>query len=161
MKKANSERSERRKHIRYDTEMKLYFHVKYDIKTRVKFAVIDGGVVHKYSGLCKNVSAEGLCFVSNKKLNKGDLLLVEVYEPIVKGPVIMEARVQWCRQLPDDHKKKPMFHAGVRIVSVNGKLVRDTIHMDKEYKVAWSIVLDSLFGNFAAMIRKLKTRKRR
>lgn len=153
--------SERRRHTRYDTEMKVYFHVKYDIKTRVKFAVIDGGVVHKHSGLCENVSAEGLCFVSKKKLNEGDLLLVEVYEPIVKGPVIMQARVQWCRQLPDDDKKKHMFHAGVKIVSVNGKQVHRTIRTDKEYKVAWSIVLDSLFGNFATMIRKLKTKKRR
>ena len=153
--------SERRRHIRYDTEMKVYFHVKYDIKTRVKFTVIDGGVVHKYSGLCKNVSAEGLCFVSKKILNKGDLLLIEVYEPIVKGPIIMEARVQWCRQIPDEDKKKHMFHAGVRIISVNGKSVHDTIHMDKEYKVIWSDVLDSLFGSFSAMMRKLKKKKRR
>jgi hypothetical protein len=140
--------------------MKLYFHVKYDIKTRVKFAVIDCGKTHKYSGLCQNVSAEGLCFVSHKKLNKGDHLLLEVYEPIIKGPVIMEARVRWCRQLPEDHKKYPMFHAGVRIVSVNGETVRDTIHIDKEYKVAWSIVLDSLFGNFSDMLRKLKAKKK-
>jgi hypothetical protein len=152
---------ERRRHTRYDTEMKVYFHVKYDIKTRVKFAIINGGVAHKYSGLCKNVSVEGLCFVSHKKLNKGDNLLLEVYEPIVKGPVIMDAQVRWCRQLPDDKKKKHMFHAGVRIVSVNGKRVRGTIHKDKEYKVAWSIVLDSLFGSFSAMLRKLKARKRR
>ena len=152
---------ERRKHVRYDTDMKVYFHVKYDIKTRVKFAVIKDDIVHKYSGLCKNVSVEGLCFVSKKRLNEGDLILMEVYEPIVKGPVIMEARVQWCRQLPHDDGKKHMFHAGVKIVSVNGKRVHRTIHQDKEYRVAWSIVLDSLFGNFATMIRKLKTRKRR
>lgn len=153
--------SERRKHARYDTEMKLYFRVKYDIKTRVKFALIKDDVVHKYSGLCKNVSAEGLCFASKKKLNKGDLLQVEVYEPMIKGPVIMKARVQWCRQLPDDKKKKHTFHAGVRIIAVNDIPVHNTIHMDKEYGVAWSAVLDSLFGNFAAMIRKLKAKKRR
>lgn len=149
---------ERRRHTRYDTDMKLYFRVKYDIKTRVRFAVIDGGVVHKYRGLCKNVSAEGLCFVSKKRLDKGDLLLIEVYEPIVKGPVIMEGKVRWCRQFPDDDRKKNMFHAGVLIISVNGTLVRDTIHIDREYKVAWSVVLESLFGNFSAMLRKLKTK---
>ncbi len=153
--------SERRRHTRYDTEMKVYFDVKYDIKTRVKFAVIDGNVVHKYSGLCENVSAEGLCFVSKKRLNKGDLLLMEVYEPSVKGPAIMAAQVRWCRQLPDDRRKTHMFRAGVRIISVNGKLVHGTIRMDEEYKVVWSNLLDSLFGNFAAMIRKLKAEKRR
>ena len=55
---------ERRKYLRYDTEMKVYFRVKYDIETRVKFKVLKGEPTHKYSGLCKNVSVEGLCFVS-------------------------------------------------------------------------------------------------
>ena len=151
---------ERRKYVRYDTDMKVYFHVKYDIKTRVKFKVIKGGEEHKYSGLCKNVSVEGLCFVSNKELSNGDLLLLEVYEPIVKGPVIMEAKVRWCKKLPLDKKGKQMFSAGVQIISVNGKSVPPSIHIEKEYRVAWSTVLDSLFGNFAAMIRKLKKKKR-
>lgn len=153
--------SERRRHIRYDTEMKVYFRVKYDVKTKVKFTVVKGGLAHKYSGVCKNVSVEGLCFVSHKRLNRGDFLLVEAYEPAVKGPAIMAARVSWCRQLPDNNKKKHMFRAGVRIISVNGEPVRGTISMNEEYKVLWSNLLGSLFGNFAAMIQKLETKKRR
>ena len=150
---------ELRKHVRYNTDMEVYFRVKYDIKTRVKFKIIRGGEEHKYSGLCKNVSVEGLCFVSNKKLNKGNLLLIEVYEPIIKMPVIMEAKVCWCKKLTSDKKNKQSFATGVQIVSVNGESVPDSIHIDKEYKVAWSVVLESLFGDFVAMIRKLKKKK--
>ena len=44
-------------------------------------------------------------------------------------------------------------------MSVKGKSVVDSIHIEKKYRVVWSNVLESLFGNFAAMIRKLKKRK--
>ena len=150
---------ERRKYLRYGTEMKVYFRVKYDIETRVKFKVLQGESTHKYSGLCKNVSVEGLCFVSKKKLNVGDLLLLEVYEPIIKGPIVMEGQVRWSRRLPGEDGAEDVYHTGVKLALVNGKSVPDSIRLDSKYKVAWSIVLDSLFGNFAAMVRKLKKRK--
>lgn len=151
---------EQRKHIRYDTEMKVYFHIKYDIKTKVKFTIVKGGLGHKYSGLCKNVSAAGLCFVSNKRLNKNDLILVETYEPMVKIPAIMAAQVRWCRQLPDDVHKKHIFRSGVRVMSVNGEPVSGTIRMDEKHKVVWSNLLESLFGDFANMIKKFRKKKR-
>lgn len=154
-------KSERRRHPRYDAEMKVYFHVKYDIKTRVRFKVLKGDAEHKYSGLCKNVSAEGLCFVARKRLTPGDLLLIEVYEPMLKTPAIMEAEVRWCRPSSGSKRKGGTFQTGVRVVMVNGRFVRDTIYMDKEYKVVWSDVLDSLFGDFAAMIRKIREKKAR
>ena len=161
MKKNNIER---RKYLRYDTEMKVYFQVKYDIKTRVEFRILEeeweGLSAHKYSGLCSNVNVEGLCFVSNKKLNKGDLLLLDVYEPIVKGPVRMEGEVRWSQKNPGKAGEKDAFRTGVRLIEVNGKSVADSIYFDRKYKIAWSAVLESLFGNFAAMVRKLKKGRR-
>ncbi|MBN1526222.1 MAG: PilZ domain-containing protein [Candidatus Omnitrophica bacterium] len=149
---------ERRKYPRYDTEVKIFFHVTYDIKTKVKFKVLVGhhkGLgAHKYSGLSKNVSVEGLGFVSHKKLEKGDLLFIEVYEPKMKAPVKMEGQVRWSRKLPDKENGKDLFHTGVRVILVNDKLVADTISFEKKYNVMWSAVLQSLFGSFAAMLRK-------
>jgi len=151
---------ERRKYPRYDTEVKIYFHVTYDIKTKVKFKVLVGhhkGLsAHKYSGLSKNVSAEGLGFVSRKKLEKGDLLFIEVYEPKIKGPIKMEGQVRWCRKLADKDRGRDLFHTGVRVILVNDKLVADTIYFDKKCNLMWSAVLQSLFGSFAAMLRKTK-----
>jgi len=151
--------SERRKYLRYDTELKVYFRVKYDIKTRVRFQVmqdsLEGHSAHKYAGLCKNVSVEGLCFESKKKLQKGDILLIEVYEPIIKRPVFMDAEVCWSRKFPKDVRRNT-YYTGVRLISVNDRSVSDSIYFDKNYKVMWSAALDSLFGSFAAMVRKLK-----
>lgn len=147
--------SDRRNYPRYDTEMGVYFKVKYDIKTRVKFQVVashhEGNIVHKYLGLCRNVSVEGLCFDSKKKLEKGDILLLEVFEPIIKKAIKMEGQVRWSKKCFGKGKEEKMFRAGVQLTSVNGKSITDSIHFDKKYKVVWSVVLESLFGTFAAM----------
>lgn len=151
---------ERRKYSRYNTELEVYFRVKYDITTKVKFRILknsrEGRVTHKYSGLCKNVSAQGLEFVSGKKLRKGDILLLDVYEPVVKHPVKMEGKVCWSRRLPAKTKEKYIFYTGVILLSVMGKPVADSIHFDKEYNVMWSAALESLFGSFAAMVKRIK-----
>lgn len=151
---------ERRKYPRYDTEVKIFFHVTYDIKTKVKFKVLVGhhkGLSsHKYSGISQNVSAEGLGFISHKKLEKGDLLFIEVYEPKMRRPVKMEGQVRWSRKLPEKDKGNDLYHTGVRVILVNDKLVADTICFEKKYNVMWSAVLQSVFGSFAAMLRKTK-----
>jgi hypothetical protein len=153
---------DRRKYLRYDTKMEVYFHVKYDIKTRLKFRVIKDGMempdTRRHSGLCTNVSAEGMGFSSKKKLGRGDILLIEVYEPIVKRPVKMEGEVRWSRRILPAAGRTARFCTGVRLISVGNKKVSDSIYFDEKYKVVWSAVLESLFGNFAAMVRKIKNR---
>jgi hypothetical protein len=149
---------DRRRFPRYDTEVKIYFHLEYDIQTRVKFKVLvsdhKGPSEHKYSGVSRNASAEGLCFISKKKLKAGDLLFIEVYEPKVKGPVKMEGEVRWSHKIPGQDKGKDVYNTGVQLFLVNGKSVADSIHYDKKYKIVWSTVLDSLFGTFAAAMKK-------
>lgn len=145
----------RRRHPRYNTEMEVYFEVRYDIKIRVEFRVIDGlpedKDTNKYFGLCNNVSAEGLLIVSKKQLTNGDLLMLEVYDPAAKDPINMEGEVRWCEKCPGPSKEHDMFYAGVQVVSVNGKSVADTVYFDKKYKVVWSAVLESIFGTCAAI----------
>ncbi len=151
---------EKRLYPRYDTEVKLHFHVKYDMETKVKFKVLvsnhKGESTHIYSGVSKNASVEGLCFVSKKKLRKGDLLFMEVFEPKVKGPVRMEGQVRWSCKLPGKPGEEGEYFTGVRLILVNNELVTDTIYFDKKYKIVWSVVLDSLFGKFSAALRKSK-----
>ena len=155
---------ERRKYYRYDTEMKIYFQVSYDIRTKVNFQVLDStkkkGISTKHSGLSKNISAEGLSFVSKRKLELGDILLLEVYAPNVKIPVLMDGEVRWSHKIPQAPKHKDMFHTGVRLISVNGKSVADSIYYDQKYKVDWSIVLESVFGSFKEMVKQLKADKK-
>ena len=154
---------ERRKYQRYDTEIKVYFRVIYDIKTKVRFQIIDDlkqkHAPRKYSGISKNVSVEGLRFVSRKALRRGDILLLKVYTPNVKVPIQMQGEVRWSRKLPQGLEKKNVFNTAVRLTLVNGKSVADSIHFDAGYKVAWSAVLEAVFGGYKAMLRKLKRSK--
>ena len=96
---------ERRKYSRYGTQMKIYFQVKYDIRTKVEFKVLasaNDGEGENYSGISKNISVEGLCFISDKQLSKGDLLLINVYAPNTQTPVSMEASVLWSKKTGED-----------------------------------------------------------
>lgn len=148
-------KADRRRYPRYGTDLEVYFQVKYDIKTRVEYRVVGpsgrGEAAPKRRGVCENVSAEGLCFVSDIKLARGDLLFLEVYGPSIKKPVGMEGRVCWSDELPADDKHVTRFHTGLQLVMVNEKSVADSVYFDKKYKVMWSAVLDSLFGNFSAL----------
>ena len=147
--------SNRRRHPRYDTEMEVYFKLKYDTKIRVEFQVLQSrheeGTAPKYFGLCNNVSAEGMLIVSKKELAKNDLLMLEVYKPASKNPIKMEGEVRWCERCPGASKEHDMFYAGVQIVSVNERPVADSVYFDKKYLVAWSAVLEELFGTFPAL----------
>ncbi len=147
---------ERRRYDRYDTEVKIYFQVTYDIETKVKYQIIDkqeGGLSSdKYPALSKNVSPEGLCFVSDKQLKEGTFLHLEVYLPTEEKPIHMEGEARWSRESGQPNK----FDTGVRPETVNGKPVAESIHIDKENQIAWSVVLDSVFGNFSAITKKKK-----
>ncbi len=48
----------------------------------------------------------------------------------------------------------------MKLISVNGKSVAGSIHYDAEYKIAWSIVLEAVFGSYKTMIKRLKNSKR-
>lgn len=149
---------ERRKYFRYHTELKIDYQVNYDIRTKVKFQVLNI-IKHKlgkkkYSGPSKNISVEGLCFVSNKELKKGNILFLEVYEPNTQAPIIMEGEVRWSQEIVQSEESEVKFYTGIKIISVNGQSVIDSISHDKDNDVDWSIVLETVFGNFKEMARR-------
>jgi hypothetical protein len=146
---------ERRRYPRYDTELKVFFHKKYDLKTRIVYKVISSLnksiEEHKHSGFSKNISAEGVCFISHHRLTVGDLLTMGIYPPAKDVPVPMEAQVCWQRRLPWQPENKPLFLVGCRVTKVNGKYIAGAIHLDTRYNIIWSPVLDALFHNFAGI----------
>ena len=150
-------KEERRKYERFDTEVKIYFHVDYDIETTVKFQVVDKKKAKasspKYSALSKNVSAEGLCFTSEKELREYDILLLEVYLPDEKNPILMEGEVRWSQPISSNETNK--FNAGVKLITVNGRSVAESIYYDKANHVIWSIVLESILGSFKKFAQKI------
>jgi PilZ domain len=145
----------RRKYPRYDVEMEAYFKVRYDSNVRVEFQVVESchedSVTPKYFGLCNNVSAEGMLIVSKKHLTKDDLLMLEVYDPLIKNPVKMEGQVRWSEKCPGPSKEHDMFYSGLQLVIVNSRPVTDSIYFDRKHMAAWSATLESLFGTFEAL----------
>lgn len=156
-------KDERRKAERYRTEVEIYFDFAYDIETKVKFELIDRqkekALSRKYSAVSRNVSIEGLCFVSRKKVEQGDLLHLEVYLPAASEPIHMKGEVKWCRPVPpspdaspEDKKIQCSFETGVKLMLVNGEPVHKSIHHDQAYGVDWSIVLESVFGSYRMLM---------
>ncbi|MFH1359577.1 MAG: PilZ domain-containing protein [Candidatus Omnitrophota bacterium] len=154
--------NERRKYSRYDTEVKVYFRVTYDIKTIVKFQIIEEekeqGDQRKYSAISKNVSAEGICFCSNKRLEKGDILYLEVYLPGAKNPIRMKGDVRWSRVCGSSTPKEKKYDTGVQLVIVNKRPVSRSIHFDEKNNIVWSNVLESVFGSFRRFVRQSKSK---
>ena len=142
---------ERRLYERYDTALKIQFYVNFDLETKIDFRVkrenkkdFSKGV---YSAVSKNVSVEGICFSSEKKLRKGDVLLLDVYVPSASKPIKMLGHVRWSQPI-DAKAKNVKYDTGVKVTAVNEELVEKTIFIDDIYHVAWSIVLESVFGGF-------------
>ena len=143
---------EKRRHERFDTNKEIFFTVSYEIKTKVNFQIIDQKsdkiLAPKYLAVSRNVSAEGICFTSLRKLKLGDVLILEVYALESKDPVYMEGEVKWSNPTSANPADEGKFDAGVRIVTVEGRSLTQTFVQDASHKVVWSAVLESVLGSF-------------
>jgi len=153
----NYKKHERRKYERYATEAKVYFRVVYEIKTKVEYQIADkeeGTLSKKYSAMSKNISVEGLCFVSDRQLAKGDKLYLEFYLPKREQPIRMEGQVRWSQATSKEEKQEDKFDTGVKLTAVEGKSVMASIHYDEPNHLVWSVVLESVFGSFRKIAQK-------
>jgi hypothetical protein len=147
--------NETRRHERYDTEIKIHFYVPYDLTTKINFQYkkppADPKLDKKFAGLTKNISAGGLCFISDYRLERGDYLLIDLYLPSEAKPIVMEGEVKWSKAKEDGIN----FYTGVQISKVSGKPVEESIYFDQDHQVIWSAVLDQVLGNFAILHKKI------
>jgi len=145
--------NEQRRSDRFETDVKVYFHYPYDINTKVDYQLTDQKrekfLSPKYEGISKNVSAEGLCFHSSQELRDGDNLLIEVHLPGDASAIAFEATVRWCQST----EKEAGFDTGVKLITVNGQSVTETIHFDQMYHIEWSAVLEAILGKYRILTR--------
>ena len=158
----NHREKNKRRYERYDAEARVYFRLIYDVRTKVKFQILDKrnenrALSQKYIATCRNVSTEGLCFISNKVLKKGDFLYLELYMPTKEEPIQMEGQVRWSQAIPSKQKYEQKFDTGVKLATVDGKSVLDSIHHDGTNQIVWSSVLESVFGDFRKLMKKRYT----
>ena len=147
--------NEIRRHDRYDTDVKAHFYVPYELKTKVNFQFKknqpDESLNKRFSGISKNVSAGGICFVSELRLEPGDYILIDMYLPGIEQPIPMEGEVRWSRV----NEEGLQFYTGVQLLKVQDKPVEQTIYYDQEHQVIWSNVLEQVLGSFAILHKKM------
>jgi len=155
------DRKNRRKYDRYETDLKIQFSVSFDVETKIDYRVKSRDAEkyppQKYHALSRNVSAEGLCFTSKRKLNHGDQVLVEIFLPLSEAPIPMEGEVRWSRLFehqPDSGG--PLYETGILLEKVDGRPVKESIFTDRENRIVWSTVLESVFGSFKHLARSRK-----
>lgn len=144
-----------RRHDRYDTEVKVHFYVPYEMKTKINFQFKepqpDESLNRKFSGLTRNISAGGLCFVSDLRLETGDYLLIDIYLPGIEKPIAMEGEIRWCKV----NEEGLQFYTGVQLTKVCDNPVENSIYFDQEHQVIWSNVLEQVLGSFALLHKKV------
>lgn len=143
--------SDNRRYPRYDTEVKVHFYVPYELNVKVDFEVAEEGAQKsRYSGVTKNISAGGLMFTSEKRLEKGGNLQMELYLPNAEKPIALSGDVRWSRPLPTGLH----FSTGVQITKVEGQTIENGIYYDQEHQVIWSPLLETVLGNFGLLHKK-------
>lgn len=147
--------NEARRHDRYDTDVKVHFYVPYDLKTKINFQFKqvqpDQSLNRRFSGVTKNISAGGICFVSELRLQPDDYILIDIYLPGIEKPIPMEGEVRWCKV----NEEGLQFYTGVQLTKVYDKPVEDSIYYDQEHQVIWSNVLEQVLGSFALLHKKM------
>jgi hypothetical protein len=143
--------AERRRHGRYQSDLKLAFYVSFDLEASINFRVKkqEGQKFSKakYSGTTKNISAEGLCFISNVELCKRDHLSLDLYLPNKVEPVVMEARVRWSRIKERKASGEKSVETGIKIITVGKEDVEKSVVFDEIHKIYWSNILEIVFGD--------------
>ena len=152
---------ERRRHRRYATDAKVYFSVTYALDAAMKFQVLDKDAHHpqsydKHFAQGRDISLEGFSFTSDQHLQKGDHLSLELFLPERTDPVRMEGEVRWSERVYPEKKYEDKFNTGLKLLTVEGKSVLESIHYDQANRVTWSDVLDYAFGSY----RHLKQKQR-
>lgn len=157
MKHADPVRKERRKYQRYETEAKIRFHLKYDLKTKVSFKLLKQvpEAAKEYKGVTRNVSVEGLGFSSHKRLKKGDRLYLELYLPEQDRPICMTGEVRWSKRSGHRDAGELAYETGVKISTLGLDEVARSIYFDEQYNVYWSNVLNAVFGSFKRSAKEI------
>jgi hypothetical protein len=151
----SSRSAEQRKFQRFDSERDVLFDFVYDFESPVTIEKVSDGDscqgVFRYNAVTKNVSLEGLCFLSEQEVQLGDLLNMEVFIPGDHQPVRLLGEVRWTSPREQANDSRSRFEAGVVLRTVEGKGVRETIRFDEDYHVYWSDVLESILGRFRVL----------
>ena len=156
--KANGQRT----YHRHSLKDKALVNFIYDFRAKVDVRSADASIkptALKCHGVCKNISAEGLCFVSAKRLKRGEKLDLEFYVADCNPPLHMQGNVRWSKEASGSRPAHSQFDTGLKLTTIEGRAVGDSIHFDETYKLYWSDVLELISGKWKQFIKLKKPYK--
>ena len=103
---------DKRRYIRFDTNIKVSFKVKDKAKGGA------GGPSKSISAIAKNLSVEGICFSTKKKLEQGKLIELEILLPGRQEPLHLTGVVCWIKPLTKKTNTEK-FDIGIKLFTIN------------------------------------------
>lgn len=91
---------------------------RFELKVSAKFKVADKKHASE-AGYTKNISAEGLCFESGKKLDVGTSVDIEIDIEDNKGPVKVTGVIRWSREVTDPKTKQNKCINGIKLLNIS------------------------------------------
>lgn len=152
--------NENRKASRYEKKTSIYFDFAYDVQTKMAFKE-DSSKREKnrrYEGVTKNISSQGLCFASSKLLTPGEKLFLEILLPGDEQSIPMQAEVKWSEEVFHKGRHDKIFDTGVKVFKLREEMVPDTVYFDEDYKVEWSLLLESVLGKYRIISQEKNNR---
>jgi len=110
----------------------------------------------KCHGVCKNISAEGICFASEIRLKRGEKLDLEFYIANSQSPIHMQGNVRWSKKAPESQSTYSQYDTGLKLTTIEGKDVCDSVHYDEKYRLYWSDVLELISGEWKQFIEEFR-----
>lgn len=145
--------NEKRKCVRLEPQTGNQLNFVYDFESSIQIELNEPNneQKHIYKGIAKNISADGICIHSDYQLNIGKTVEIEYFLPGEEKSIHMKGEVRWSKIISDAVEDTSGFDAGLRLISVEGESVQQSIYFDDEYHVYWSNVLESVLGRYRIM----------
>jgi len=98
-------------------------YVRFDLEVRIKFQILGQGKdktqvpSESVSAIIKNLSIEGVRFISDVRVESGSIIRLEVLLPAQIQPLHLEGQVKWSQSLKQPDGKE-MFETGVKLFTI-------------------------------------------
>lgn len=95
--------------------------IRFDLDTNIKFRFFDGmNINESMKGKAKNLSAEGVCIVTEKEIPRNKNIELDISLPGKKRPVRIHGKVIWTHRIKGvDKNMSDRFEAGIKLYTVD------------------------------------------
>ena len=95
--------------------------IRFDLDTNIKFRFFDDiDIGENIKGKAKNLSAEGVCVVTEKEIPRDKNIELDISLPGKKRPVKVHGKVIWTHRIKSADKSIPAhYEAGLRLYTMD------------------------------------------